>query len=163
MDAAVKRAEQLNKKIPDSVIPGQFINKSNVDAHYLTTAPEIFKDIPDINYIFAGIGTGGTITGIGKYVIDNDKNTQVIGVEPESSPLLTKGKAAAHKIQGIGANFIPEILDLNVVSKIIDVSNENAINTAREICFNEGLLVGISSGASVYAAIDLYRNLTKKR
>ncbi|MCZ9840123.1 cysteine synthase family protein [Brachyspira hyodysenteriae] len=162
MDAAVKRAEQLNKKIPDSVIPGQFINKSNVDAHYLTTAPEIFKDIPDINYIFAGIGTGGTITGIGKYVIDNDKNTQVIGVEPESSPLLTKGKAAAHKIQGIGANFIPEILDLNVVSKIIDVSNENAINTAREICFNEGLLVGISSGASVYAAIDLYRNLTKK-
>ena len=162
MDAAVKRAEQLNKKIADSVIPGQFINKSNIDAHYLTTAPEIFSDLPDVDYIFAGIGTGGTITGIGKYVVDKNKNTIVVGVEPESSPLLTKGRASAHKIQGIGPNFVPEILDLNVVSKIMDVSDENAINTAREICFNEGLLVGISSGANVYAAIDLYRNLRKK-
>ena len=162
MDAAVKRAEQLNKKIIDSIIPGQFTNKSNVEAHYLTTAPEIFSDIPDINYIFAGIGTGGTATGIGKYVADKNKSTKVIGVEPEASPLLTKGHASAHKIQGIGANFIPEILDLNVISKIIDVSNENAINTARDICLNEGLLVGISSGANVYAAIDLSRNLTQK-
>ena len=162
MDAAVKRAEQLNKKITDSVIPGQFINKSNIDAHYLTTAPEIFSDLPDVDYIFAGIGTGGTITGIGKYVVDKNKNTIVVGVEPESSPLLTKGRASAHKIQGIGPNFVPEILDLNVVSKIMDVSDENAINTAREICFNEGLLVGISSGANVYAAIALYRNLRKK-
>lgn len=161
MDAAIKRAEQLNKKIPNSVIPGQFINKSNVDSHYYTTAPEIFKDIPDVNYIFAGIGTGGTITGIGNYVRDNNKNTKVIGVEPEASPLLTKGRASMHKIQGIGTNFIPEILNLDVISKIIDVSNENAIDTAREICFNEGLLVGISSGASVYAAIDFSRNLDK--
>ncbi|WP_300716291.1 cysteine synthase family protein [uncultured Brachyspira sp.] len=159
MDAAVKKAEELNKNIPDSIIPGQFTNKSNVEAHYLTTAPEIFKDIPDVNYIFAGIGTGGTITGIGNYVKDNNKDTKLIGIEPEASPLLTKGKASPHKIQGIGANFIPEILDLNVVSKIIDISNDNAINTAREICFSEGLLVGISSGACVYGAIDFSKEL----
>ncbi|WP_300711369.1 cysteine synthase family protein [uncultured Brachyspira sp.] len=159
MDAAVKKAEELNKNTPDSIIPGQFTNKSNVEAHYLTTAPEIFKDIPDVNYIFAGIGTGGTITGIGNYVKDNNKDTKLIGIEPEASPLLTKGKASPHKIQGIGANFIPEILDLNVVSKIIDISNDNAINTAREICFSEGLLVGISSGACVYGAIDFSKEL----
>lgn len=161
MDAAVERANQLNKKIPDSVIPGQFVNESNVMAHYLTTAPEIFRDMLDVDYIFAGIGTGGTITGIGQYVRDNKKDTKVIGVEPESSPLLTKGRAAPHKIQGIGANFVPEILDLTVISRIIDVSNDNAINTAREICFNEGLYVGISSGASVYAAIDLSKELNE--
>ncbi|PCG19159.1 cysteine synthase family protein [Brachyspira sp. G79] len=159
MDAAVERANQLNRKIPDSVIPGQFVNESNVMAHYLTTAPEIFRDMLDVDYIFAGIGTGGTITGIGQYVRDNKKNTKVIGVEPESSPLLTKGRAAPHKIQGIGANFVPKILDLTVISRIIDVSNDNAINTAREICFNEGLYVGISSGASVYAAIHLSKEL----
>lgn len=161
MDAAVERANQLNKKIPDSIIPGQFVNESNVMAHYLTTAPEIFRDMLDVDYIFAGIGTGGTITGIGQYVRDNKKDTKVIGVEPESSPLLTKGCAAPHKIQGIGANFVPEILDLTVISRIIDVSNDNAINTAREICFNEGLYVGISSGASVYAAIDLSKELNE--
>lgn len=161
MDAAVERANQLNKKIPDSIIPGQFVNESNVMAHYLTTAPEIFRDMLDVDYIFAGIGTGGTITGIGQYVRDNKKDTKVIGVEPESSPLLTKGRAAPHKIQGIGANFVPEILDLTVISRIIDVSNDNAINTAREICFNEGLYVGISSGASVYAAIDLSKELNE--
>ena len=117
--------------------------------------------LDDVDYIFAGIGTGGTITGIGQYVRDNKKDTKVIGVEPESSPLLTKGRAAPHKIQGIGANFVPEILDLTVISRIIDVSNDNAINTAREICFNEGLYVGISSGASVYAAIDLSKELNE--
>ena len=128
-------------------------------AHYLTTAPEIFRDIPDLAYIFAGIGTGGTITGIGQYVMDNKRNTKVIGVEPEASPLLTKGRSGPHKIQGLGANFVPEILDLKVVEKIVDVSNDNAINTARELCFNEGLYVGISSGASVYAAIDYSKQL----
>lgn len=159
MDVAVERANQLNKKIPNSVIPGQFVNESNVMAHYLTTAPEIFRDIPDLAYIFAGIGTGGTITGIGQYVMDNKRNTKVIGVEPEASPLLTKGRSGPHKIQGLGANFVPEILDLKVVEKIVDVSNDNAINTARELCFNEGLYVGISSGASVYAAIDYSKQL----
>ncbi|MEI0605445.1 cysteine synthase family protein [Brachyspira pulli] len=159
MDVAVERANQLNKKIPNSVIPGQFVNESNVMAHYLTTAPEIFRDIPDLSYIFAGIGTGGTITGIGQYVMDNKRNTKVIGVEPEASPLLTKGRSGPHKIQGLGANFVPEILDLKVVEKIVDVSNDNAINTARELCFNEGLYVGISSGASVYAAIDYSKQL----
>ena len=161
MSAAVERANQLNKKIPDSIIPGQFVNSSNVMAHYLTTAVEIFKDIPNLDYVFSGIGTGGTITGIGQYVRDNNKKTKVIGVQPESSPLLTKGKAAAHKIQGIGPNFVPEILDLSVVSEIMDVSDDNAINTAREICFNEGLLVGISSGASVYAAVDFSKKLER--
>ena len=162
MDAAVDRANLLNKKIPDSIILGQFVNESNVMAHYITTATEIFKDIPNVDYIFAGIGTGGTITGIGQYVRDNKKNTKVIGVEPESSPLLTKGRASVHKIQGIGANFVPEILDLSVIEKIIDVSNDNAINTARDICFDEGLLVGISSGASVYAAVHLSNELKEK-
>ena len=159
MDAAVERANQLNREIEGSVIPGQFVNQSNVMAHYLTTAVEIFNDIPNLDYIFSGIGTGGTITGIGQYIKDNNKKTKVIGVEPESSPLLTKGKASAHKIQGIGPNFVPEILDLSVVNEIIDVSNDNAINTARDICFNEGLLVGISSGAAVYAAIDFSKRL----
>lgn len=159
MDVAVERANQLNKKIPNSVIPGQFVNESNVMAHYLTTAPEIFRDIADLSYVFAGIGTGGTATGIGQYIIDNKKNTKVIGVEPEASPLLTKGRSGPHKIQGLGPNFIPDILDLKVIEKIIDVSNDNAINTARELCINEGLFVGISSGASVYAAIDYSKQL----
>lgn len=159
MSVAVERANQLNKEIKDSVIPGQFVNQSNVKAHYNYTAPEIFKDIPDIDYIVAGIGTGGTATGIGKYILDNNKHTKVVGVEPESSPLLTKGKASPHKIQGIGANFIPEILDQKVISEIIDVSDDNAINTARDICLTEGLLVGISSGASVYGAIELSKKI----
>ena len=159
MNIAVERANQLNKEIKDSVIPGQFVNQSNVKAHYNYTAPEIFKDIPDIDYIVAGIGTGGTATGIGKYILDNNKQAKVVGVEPESSPLLTKGKASPHKIQGIGANFIPEILDQKVISEIIDVSDDNAINTAKDICLMEGLLVGISSGASVYGAIELSKKI----
>ena len=159
MSVAVERATQLNNEIKDSVIPGQFINQSNVKAHYNYTAPEIFNDIPDVDYIVAGIGTGGTATGIGKYIVDNKKQTKVVGVEPESSPLLTKGKASPHKIQGIGANFIPEILDQKVISEIIDVSDDNAINTARDICLTEGLLVGISSGASVYGAVELSKKI----
>ncbi|TXJ33131.1 cysteine synthase family protein [Brachyspira aalborgi] len=159
MSVAVERANQLNNEIKDSVIPGQFINQSNVKAHYNYTAPEIFNDIPDVDYIVAGIGTGGTATGIGKYIVDNKKQAKVIGVEPESSPLLTKGKASPHKIQGIGANFIPEILDQKVISEIIDVSDDNAINTARDICLTEGLLVGISSGASVYGAVELSKKI----
>ena len=161
MDAAVERAEQLNKKIPNSIIPGQFVNESNVMAHYITTAVEIFKDIPNVDYIFSGIGTGGTITGIGQYVRDNNKKTQVIGVQPESSPILTKGKTGPHKIQGIGPNFVPKILDLDVVNGIVDVSDDNAINTAKDICFYEGLFVGISSGACVYAAIDFSKKLNR--
>lgn len=159
MSVAVERANQLNNEIKDSVIPGQFINQSNVKAHYNYTAPEIFNDIPDVDYIVAGIGTGGTATGIGKYIVDNKKQTKVVGVEPESSPLLTKGKASPHKIQGIGANFIPDILDQKVISEIIDVSDDNAINTARDICLTEGLLVGISSGASVYGAVELSKKI----
>lgn len=159
MSVAVERANQLNNEIKDSVIPGQFINQSNVKAHYNYTAPEIFNDIPDVDYVVAGIGTGGTATGIGKYIVDNKKQTKVVGVEPESSPLLTKGKASPHKIQGIGANFIPEILDQKVISEIIDVSDDNAINTARDICLTEGLLVGISSGASVYGAVELSKKI----
>lgn len=159
MSVAVERANQLNNEIKDSIIPGQFINQSNVKAHYNYTAPEIFNDIPDVDYIVAGIGTGGTATGIGKYIVDNKKQTKVVGVEPESSPLLTKGKASPHKIQGIGANFIPEILDQKVISEIIDVSDDNAINTARDICLTEGLLVGISSGASVYGAVELSKKI----
>lgn len=159
MSVAVERANQLNNEIKDSVIPGQFINQSNVKAHYNYTAPEIFNDIPDVDYIVAGIGTGGTATGIGKYILDNNKQAKVVGVEPESSPLLTKGKASPHKIQGIGANFIPEILDQKVISEIIDVSDDNAINTARDICLTEGLLVGISSGASIYGAVELSKKI----
>ena len=163
MKEAKEKAYELNKEIAGSVVVGQFDNTSNYMSHYYSTGPEIFNDLPDADVIICGIGTGGTITGIGRYLKDNHKNTELIGVEPLSSPLITKGKASPHKIQGIGANFIPSILDQKVIDKMLLVSDEEAIETSRMILKKEGLLVGISSGAALAAALSLvsqrsYRN-----
>ena len=154
----IKKEYQKNS-YPSSIIVGQFDNPSNPKAHYLTTGPEIFKDLDgDINVFVSGIGTGGTITGTGKYLKEQNKDILVVGVEPLSSPLLTKGYFGQHKIQGIGANFIPSIFDKNIVYKIVAVSCEDAFETVRQISKNEGLLVGISAGANLFGAIEFIKN-----
>ncbi len=153
MQGAVEKAEELHKNIENSLIPGQFSNPANPAAHEYTTAEEIFRDTDGrVDIFVAGIGTGGTITGVARGLKRRKPNVQVIGVEPASSPLLTKGKAGPHRIQGIGANFIPEILDRNLLDEVMDVSDEDAEKTARELARKEGLLVGISSGAAAFAA-----------
>lgn len=155
MKECKERAYELNKEIPDSIILGQFDNENNAKAHYLYTVREILNDLPDVDVIICGIGTGGTISGIGKYIKDNNLNIEVIGVEPKSSPLITLKRAGKHKIQGIGANFIPSILDQSVISKMVLVSDEEAIECSRELVKKEGLFVGISSGANYAAAKQL--------
>ena len=155
MKECKERANELNKEIPDSIILGQFDNENNVKAHYFYTAKEILNYLPDVDVIICGIGTGGTISGIGKYIKDNNLNIEVIGVEPKSSPLITLKRAGKHKIQGIGANFIPSILDQSVISKMVLVSDEEAIECSRELVKKEGLFVGISSGANYAAAKQL--------
>lgn len=158
MKECKERANELNKEIPDSIILGQFDNENNVKAHYFYTVREILNDLPDVDVIICGIGTGGTISGIGKYIKDNNLNIEVIGVEPKSSPLITLKRAGKHKIQGIGANFIPSILDQSVISKMVLVSDEEAIESARELVKKEGLFVGISSGANYAAAKQLIKD-----
>lgn len=153
MTGAVKKAEELNKEIENSFIAGQFTNPANSDAHYTTTGPEIWQDTDGkIDIFVAGIGTGGTITGVGKYLKEKNPNIKIIGVEPASSPLLTKGVAGRHKIQGIGANFVPEVLDESVIDEIIAVADDDALKTGKEMARSEGFLVGISSGAALFAA-----------
>ena len=153
MTGAVKKAEELHSEIENSFIAGQFINPANVDAHISTTGPELWQDTDGkIDIFVAGIGTGGTITGVGKFLKDKNPNIKIIGVEPDSSPLLTKGVSAPHKIQGIGANFIPEILDRNVIDEIITVKDSDALKLGKDMARSEGFLVGISSGAALYAA-----------
>lgn len=163
MKECKERANELNKEIPDSIILGQFDNENNVKAHYFYTAKEILNDLPDVDVIICGIGTGGTISGIGKYVKDNNLNIEVIGVEPKSSPLITLKKVGKHKIQGIGANFIPSILDQSAISKMVLVSDEEAIESARELVKKEGLFVGISSGANYAAAKQLIKDPIYKK
>ena len=158
MKECKEMATELNKEIQDSIILGQFDNENNAKAHYLYTAKEILNDLPDVDVIICGIGTGGTISGIGKYIKDNNLNIEVIGVEPKSSPLITLKRAGKHKIQGIGANFIPSILDQSVISKMVLVSDEEAIESARELVKKEGLFVGISSGANYAAAKQLIKD-----
>ena len=158
MKECKERANAVNKEIPDSIILGQFDNENNVKAHYFYTAKEILNDLPDVDVIICGIGTGGTISGIGKYIKDNNLNIEVIGVEPKSSPLITLKRAGKHKIQGIGANFIPSILDQSAISKMVLVSDEEAIESARELVKKEGLFVGISSGANYAAAKQLIKD-----
>ncbi len=155
MKQCAEKAEQLHQQIAGSIIVGQFDNPSNVKAHYERTAREILFDLPDVRVIVAGIGTGGTISGIGKYIKDHRLNIEMIGVEPFSSPLITLKKAAPHKIQGIGANFIPSILNQEVIHKIALVKDEDALNTAKELVRKESLFVGISSGAVMKVAMDL--------
>ncbi|MEG2038949.1 MAG: cysteine synthase A [Oscillospiraceae bacterium] len=156
MQGAVEMANQLLGEIPNSCLMGQFYNPANPASHRATTGVEIWNDTDGkVDIFVAGIGTGGTISGVGEYLKSQNKGVKIVGVEPASSPLLTQGKAAAHKIQGIGANFIPENFNREICDEIIAVTDEQAFDTAKEIAVNEGILVGISSGAAVYAAMQL--------
>ena len=156
MAGAIEKAEQLNKEIDNSVILGQFVNPANPAAHIATTGPEIWEDTDGkVDIFVAGVGTGGTLTGVGQHLKSKNPDIKIVAVEPEASPVLTKGVAGPHKIQGIGANFIPEILDTNVYDEVFPVSDKDAITTGNAVAKTEGLLVGISSGAAVYVATEL--------
>ena len=156
MAGSVEKAEELHKEIPGSIIAGQFVNPANPKAHRETTGPEIWQDTDgNVDIFVAGIGTGGTVTGVGEYLKSKNPAVKVVAVEPASSPLLSKGTAGPHKIQGIGANFVPEVLNTKIYDEIIAVSNEDAFAAGRQVGLREGVLVGISSGAAVWAAIEL--------
>ena len=156
MKGAIAKADELAKEIPNSFVPGQFVNPSNPKAHYETTGPEIFEDTDgEVDIFVAGVGTGGTITGVGEYLKEKKSGVKVVAVEPATSAVLSTGVAGAHKIQGIGAGFVPDVLDTKVYDEIIPVSNEDAFETGKLIGKSEGVLVGISSGAAAYAAIEL--------
>ena len=156
MKGAIAKAEELAKEIPDSFIPGQFVNPANPAAHRSTTGPEIWADTDGkVDIFVAGVGTGGTITGVGQYLKEQNPAIKVAAVEPKDSPVLSEGRAGSHKIQGIGAGFVPEVLDTAVYDEVIPVSNENAFAAGRLVGRKEGILVGISSGAALHAAIQL--------
>ena len=156
MKGAIAKADELAAEIPDSFIPGQFVNPANPKAHFETTGPEIYADTDGKVEIFvAGVGTGGTITGVGEYLKSKNPEIKVVAVEPATSPVLSKGTAGAHKIQGIGAGFVPKVLDTGVYDEIIPVANEDAFAVGKQIGKAEGVLVGISSGAAAWAAIEL--------
>ncbi|QNL45231.1 cysteine synthase A [Oscillibacter hominis] len=156
MQGAVDKAEELARTIPGSFLPGQFVNPANPAAHYATTGPEIWEDTEGhVDFFVAGVGTGGTLTGAGRYLKEQNPNLKVVAVEPASSPLLSQGKAGPHGLQGIGANFIPDTLDRSVYDEILTVSDEDAYRTGRSIARQEGVLVGITSGAALWAAAEL--------
>ena len=156
MKGAIAKAEELAKEIPGAFIAGQFVNPANPKAHFETTGPEIFEDTDgEVDVFVAGVGTGGTVTGVGKYLKSRKADVKVVAVEPASSPALSKGTPGAHKIQGIGAGFVPEVLDTKVYDEIIPVADEDAFAMGRKIGHKEGVLVGISSGAVVHAAVEL--------
>ena len=156
MKGAIAKANELAEEYPNSFIPGQFVNSANPKAHYETTGPEIFEDTDgEVDIFVAGVGTGGTVTGVGKYLKEKKPETKVVAVEPSSSAVLSTGVAGAHKIQGIGAGFVPDVLDTDVYDEIITVSNEDAFATGKLIGKSEGVLVGISSGAALKAALEL--------
>ena len=163
MKGAIAKADELAKEIPNSFVPGQFVNPANPEAHRRTTGPEIWRDTDGKVDIFgAGVGTGGTITGTGSYLKAQNPAVKVVAVEPATSPVLSKGTAGAHKIQGIGAGFVPDVLDTKVYDEIITVSNEDAFATGKLVGHKEGVLVGISSGAAVWAAIELAKRPENK-
>lgn len=156
MKGAIEKAEELAKEIPDSFLAGQFVNPANPKIHRETTGPEIYQDTDGkVDIFVAGVGTGGTVTGVGEYLKSQNSNIQVIAVEPASSPMLSEGKAGAHKIQGIGAGFVPDVLNTNIYDRVITVDEEDAFRVGRMIGQKEGVLVGISSGAAAHAAIEL--------
>ncbi|NBH35121.1 cysteine synthase A [Clostridiaceae bacterium] len=159
MKAAIDKAEELAKEIPGSFIPGQFVNPANPAAHRETTGPEIWEDTDGkVDIFVAGVGTGGTITGVGQYLKSQNPNVKIVAVEPASSPVLSKGIAGAHKLQGIGAGFVPDVLDTEIYDKIVPVENEDAFVMGRKAGTLEGVLVGISSGAALWAAVELAKD-----
>ncbi len=156
MKGAIAKAEELQKEIPNSIIAGQFVNPANPAIHKATTGPEIWDDTDGkVNIFVAGVGTGGTVTGVGEFLKEQNPEIQVVAVEPATSPVLSKGQAGPHKIQGIGAGFVPDVLDTQVYDEIIPVENDDAFATGRAVGHKEGVLVGISSGAAVWAALQL--------
>ena len=163
MKGAIAKAKELAEEIPGSFVPGQFMNSANPEIHRKTTGPEIYQDTDGkIDIFVAGVGTGGTITGVGQYLKAENPNIQVVAVEPKDSAVLSTGQAGSHKIQGIGAGFVPEVLDCRIYDEIIMVENEDAFSMGREIGKNEGVLVGISSGAAAWAAVDLAKRPENK-
>ena len=163
MKGAIAKADELAKELPNSFIPGQFVNPANPAVHKATTGPEIWEDTDGkVDIFVAGVGTGGTVTGTGEYLKSQNPNVKVVAVEPASSPVLSQGHAGAHKIQGIGAGFVPDVLDTKIYDEIITVENDDAFATGRLIGKHEGVLVGISSGAAVWAAIELAKRPENK-
>ena len=163
MKGAIAKADELAKEIPNSFVPGQFVNPANPDAHKRTTGPEIWEDTDGkVDIFVAGVGTGGTVTGVGEYLKSQNPNVKVVAVEPASSPVLSKGTAGAHKIQGIGAGFVPDVLNTKVYDEIIPVTHEDAFATGKQVGHKEGVLVGISSGAAIWAAIQLAKRPENK-
>ncbi len=164
MKGAIEKALELLEKTEDSFMPSQFENKANANAHFETTGPEIFEALDgDVDYFVAGVGTGGTLTGIGRYLKSKIDNVKIVAVEPERSPMLSKGTAGSHGLQGIGANFVPELFDRAVIDEIITVGDEDAFGVAKELVRSEGILAGISSGAALSAAIELAKKHENKR
>ena len=156
MQGAIAKAEELAAELPNSFIPGQFVNQANPEAHFRTTGPEIWDDTDGrVDIFVAGVGTGGTVTGVGRYLKSRNPAVKVVAVEPSASPVLTEGTAGPHKIQGIGAGFVPETLDTSIYDEVITVTNEDAFATGKELARTEGVLAGISSGAALWAATQL--------
>lgn len=163
MSGAIAKAEELHKEIPGSIIAGQFVNEANPRTHYETTGPEIYDDTDGkVDIFVAGVGTGGTLSGVGKYLKEKNPNVKVVAVEPETSPVLSEGHGGPHKIQGIGAGFVPKTLDTSIYDEIIKVPNEGAFASSRAVTKSDGLLVGISSGAAIYAATELAKRPENK-
>ena len=163
MKGAIAKADELSKEIPNSFVPGQFVNPANPAAHKATTGPEIWEDTDGkVDIFVAGVGTGGTITGTGAYLKEQNPNVKVVAVEPKDSPVLSEGHAGSHKIQGIGAGFVPDVLDTKIYDEIIPVTNDDAFAAGKLVGHSEGVLVGISSGAAVWAAIELAKRPENK-